>query len=342
MVAVLIAAIAFANRGGDDSSTSTSPSTKGSGSGSNSGSAGQPDAAPTAASGKQPVTTKKADIPPGSRTTARAFSLAAANYAVSLGSTGMFRKDSRDKIIDTLFTAEAAAKLKAPLDKAYSANLLTRLGLDAGGNAPEGSTFVSRVTPLGTKTVAYGGSTATVEVWYVGLSGIAGGKSTNPVTSSWNTWTYDMRWSGDDWKVVSYTEKEGPDPGPRRRPGRRLRRDQQGHRASTEGSPMPGNTPGKPHLVLKLAGALTAVQTTAVLLASRRTRHRPPPPPLHQRPTARARYSPARPRLCENEQGAAGSGSPPQPHRPPSTPSPPSPKAVPTPPPGPSTSSATP
>ena len=214
VVAALIAAIAFANRGGDDSSTSAAPSTKGSGSGSNSGSAGQPDAAPTAASGKQPVTTKKADIPSGFAHDRQGVQSAAANYAVSLGSTGMFRKDSRDKIIDTLFTAEAAAKLKAPLDKAYSANLLTRLGLDAHGNAPEGSTFVSRVTPLGTKTVAYGGSTATVEVWYVGLTGIAGDKSTNPVTSSWNTWTYDMRWSGDDWKVVSYTEKEGPTPVP--------------------------------------------------------------------------------------------------------------------------------
>lgn len=126
----------------------------------------------------------------------------------------MFRKDSRNAIVDALFTTEAAAKLKAPLDKAYSANLLTRLGLDAAGNAPEGSTFVSRVTPVGTKTVAYGGATATVEVWYVGLSGIAYDKSTNPVTSSWNTWTYDMSWSDGDWKIVSYSEKDGPNPVP--------------------------------------------------------------------------------------------------------------------------------
>ena len=70
------------------------------------------------------------------------------------------------------------------------------------------------MTPVGTKTVAYGGATATVEVWYVGLSGIAGETSTSPVTSSWSTWTYDMRWSGDDWKIVSYSTKDGPNPVP--------------------------------------------------------------------------------------------------------------------------------
>jgi len=210
VVVLLIAAIAFANRGGDDSSTSSG--TAGGGSGSTS--VDQPDTAATAASGEQPVTKKAAGVPSGFAHDRQGVQSAAANYAVSLGSTGMFRKDSRDKIVDSLFTTEAAAKLKAPLDKAYSASLLARLGLDAGGNAPEGSTFVSRVTPVGTKTVAYGGTTATVEVWYVGLSGIAGETSTSPVTSSWNTWTYDMRWSGDDWKIVSYSEKDGPTPVP--------------------------------------------------------------------------------------------------------------------------------
>lgn len=210
VVVMLIAAIAFANRGGDDSSTAGSSSTSGSGTSSGS----RPDAAATAASGEQPVTTKAGDIPSGFAHDRQGVQSAAANYAVSLGSAGMFRKDSRDTIVDALFTTEAAAKLKPSLDRAYSASLLTRLGLDAGGNAPESSTFVSRVTPVGTKTVAYGGTTATVEVWYVGLSGIAGETSTNPVTSSWNTWTYDMRWSGDDWKVVSYAEKDGPTPVP--------------------------------------------------------------------------------------------------------------------------------
>ncbi|WP_405819683.1 hypothetical protein OG241_30400 [Streptomyces sp. NBC_01390] len=214
VVVLLIAAIAFANRGGDDSGKSDTASTAGSGSGSTSGSAGQPDTSATAASGEQPVTKKAANIPAGFAHNRQGVQSAAANYAVSLGSAGMFRKDSRNAIVDALFTTEAAAKLKAPLDKAYSANLLTRLGLDAAGNAPEGSTFVSRVTPVGTKTVAYGGATATVEVWYVGLSGIAGDKSTNPVTSSWNTWTYDMSWSDGDWKIVSYSEKDGPNPVP--------------------------------------------------------------------------------------------------------------------------------
>lgn len=112
VVVLLIAAIAFANRGGDDSSTSSSSSTAGSGSGSNS--ADQPDTAPTEASGEQPVTKKAAGIPSGFAHNRQGAQSAAANYAVSLGSTGMFNKDSRDKLLDTLFTAEAAAGLKAP------------------------------------------------------------------------------------------------------------------------------------------------------------------------------------------------------------------------------------
>lgn len=111
VVVLLIAAIAFANRGGDDSSTSSS-STAGSGSGSNS--VGQPDTAATEASGEQPVTKKAAGIPSGFAHNRQGAQSAAANYAVSLGSTGMFRKDSRDKLLDTLFTSEAAASLKAP------------------------------------------------------------------------------------------------------------------------------------------------------------------------------------------------------------------------------------
>lgn len=114
VVALLIAAIAVANRGGDDSPTSTSSSTAGSGSGGNSDSAGQPETAPTTASGEQPVTKKAAGIPSGFAHNRQGVQSAAANYAVSLGSTGMFRKDSRNTILDTLFTAEAAAKLKAP------------------------------------------------------------------------------------------------------------------------------------------------------------------------------------------------------------------------------------
>lgn len=110
VVVLLIAAIAFANRGGDDSSTSSSSSSAGTGSGSDS----RPDAAATEASGDQPVTKKAAGIPSGFAHNRQGVQSAAANYAVSLGSTGMFRKDSRDKLVDALFTAEAATRLKAP------------------------------------------------------------------------------------------------------------------------------------------------------------------------------------------------------------------------------------
>lgn len=74
---------------------------------------------------------------------------------------------------------------------------------------------------------------------------------------------------------------------------------------------MPGNTPGRPHLVLKLAGALTAVQTAAVLLASQA--YAAPTPSPTPSPTAgnsdcSLLFGKAK-ELCEGEQGGAGAPS---------------------------------
>ncbi|MBT2413256.1 hypothetical protein J7I94_22290 [Streptomyces sp. ISL-12] len=194
VVVVLIAAIAFANRGGDDSATSAE-------------SADKPSAAATAPTGKQPVRSGFAHDEQGAQS-------AAANYAVTLGSTGMFTKDTRHEIVDALYTRDAAAALKAPMDAAYSAGFLARLGLNADGEAPKGSTFVSRVTPLGTSVEKYGDGDARVAVWYMGLLGTSAEKTTNPITSSWKTWTFDLRWTDGDWKIVKDTQKDGPAPVP--------------------------------------------------------------------------------------------------------------------------------
>ena len=87
-------------------------------------------------------------------------------------------------------------------------------GLDADGTAPEGSTFVSRTTPIGTKTTALAGNQATVSVWCGGLLGLAGTDSTTPVTDSWFTITLTLQWTADDWKIVKHSQKDGPAPVP--------------------------------------------------------------------------------------------------------------------------------
>ncbi|MFE5816897.1 hypothetical protein ACFQ6S_26315 [Streptomyces sp. NPDC056479] len=201
VVVLLIAAIAFANRGGDDSASTD-------------GDENQPKSSTTAATGTRPVDGKSAGIPGGFARDEQGAASAAANYAVTLGSTGMFNAESRHGIVDTIYTSTAAAKLQNAMDQAYSADFLSKLGLDANGNAPEGSTFVSRTVPVGTKLEQHSQSRAKVSVWYMGLIGMSGQGSTDPVSSTWKTWTFDLQWLNGDWKITADTQKDGPAPVP--------------------------------------------------------------------------------------------------------------------------------
>jgi hypothetical protein len=201
VVVLLIAAIAFANQGGGEEDPSVEGA-KGAG------------PQPTAATGVKPVTGKNGRIPVGYAKNEQGAQSAASNYAVALGSDGMFKKDSRHTIVDTLYTPEAAARLKPPMDQAYSADFLKKLGLDANGNPPTGSTFVSRAIPVGAKVDSFTGDTTRVSVWYTGLIGMSGPRSTDPVHTTWKTWTFDMKWTGNDWKITADSEKDGPAPVP--------------------------------------------------------------------------------------------------------------------------------
>ncbi|MEV4999149.1 hypothetical protein [Streptomyces niveus] len=204
VVVLLIAAIAFANRGGGDTDTS------GAGGGDDRAAGSEP----TAASGVKPVTGKSGGIPSGFAKDEQGAESAASNYAVVLGSDGMFSRDSRHGIVDTVYTPAAAAELKGPQDKAYSPEFLDKLGLDANGNAPTGSTFISRTVPVGTKVESFDADRAKVSVWYTGLIGMSGPDSTDPVSTTWKTWTFDLQWTADDWKVVAASQKDGPAPVP--------------------------------------------------------------------------------------------------------------------------------
>ncbi|WP_328748505.1 hypothetical protein OHT57_23735 [Streptomyces sp. NBC_00285] len=204
VVVLLIAAIAFANRGGDDPSSSTEGA----------GAAGQPKASATAPSGTKPVQSTPGLIPTGYAHNAQGAQSAAANYAVALGSTGLFAKTTRDSILQAIFTPSRVTSLEAALDKAYTPQFNESLGLNKDGSAPTGYTFVSRTTPMGTKVTQTSADDMTVAVWCGGLLGLAGQNSTNPVTSSWFTITMKMEWTGNAWKIVTHSQKEGPSPVP--------------------------------------------------------------------------------------------------------------------------------
>ncbi|MFI7299768.1 hypothetical protein [Streptomyces sp. NPDC050121] len=204
VVVVLIAAIAFANRGGDGSSSTTTDGPAGT---------NNPKSTSTAASGTKPVESKSGNIPTGYAHDVQGAQSAAANYAVALGSADMFVTDRRHQIVDTVYAPDVAAARQSALDTAYaSETFLSNIGLDKDGTAPDGQTFVSRVIPVGTKVTASSTSSANVEVWYTSLFGLSGAASTNPVSESWFTNTYQLTWINNDWKVTDFQQKDGPVP----------------------------------------------------------------------------------------------------------------------------------
>ncbi|AJE41390.1 membrane protein [Streptomyces nodosus] len=198
VVVLLIAAIAFANRGGGDSPSD--------------GAHGKRTPAPTAASGTRPVQSKTNDIPSGFAHDEQGAQSAAANYAVALVSADILKPARRSEIVQQVFVPDQVSALEDKLNKAYNKDFLDKIGLDENGNPAAGHTYVSRAMPIGTKTPQYADTAATVEVWCTGVFGTAGEDSTNPVSSDWFTMTLQLRWSGGDWKVDTFSQKSGPAP----------------------------------------------------------------------------------------------------------------------------------
>jgi hypothetical protein len=199
VVVLLIAAIAFANRGGDDSGSSDAGGDKA-------------ESAPTAASGTQPVETKAGGIPSGFAHDQQGAQSAAANYSVVLVSADILKPARRGEIVQRVFVADKVSELEDRLNKTYDKAFLDKVGLDENGTAPTGSTYVSRTMPVGTKVTNYSDSSATVQVWCSGVFGMAAENSTNPVTNDWFTMTLQLRWADGDWKVDTFTQKDGPAP----------------------------------------------------------------------------------------------------------------------------------
>ncbi|MFE9468096.1 hypothetical protein ACFYNW_31330 [Streptomyces virginiae] len=199
VVVLLIAAIAFANQAPDTPDAKPSDDT--------------PSATSTTPTGTDPVTGKTAGIPKGFTHDEQGAQSAAANYAVALGSDGMFDAARRRAIVQAAYLPDVAAARQDDLDKIYAdKDFLARIGLDAAGKAPKGQTFISRMNPVGTKLDKFTGDTATVSVWYSALFGLAGEGSKNPVSESWYTNTFELKWLNGDWRVSDFTQKDGPAP----------------------------------------------------------------------------------------------------------------------------------
>ncbi|MDB1090219.1 hypothetical protein PJ985_21945 [Streptomyces sp. ACA25] len=205
VVVLLIAAIVFANQAGD---------TEGSGSDPVDEPGGGTQAQPTAPTGELPVDTSTNGIPSGFPQTEQGAQSAAANYAVALISPAIVRPAERSAVVDHVFTPDKASEMSAKMDETYSSDFLGAIGLDPEGTPPEGMTYVSRTAPVGTEVVEFNPDSARVDVWCTGLFGMAGTDSTHPVASDWFTMTFELRWSGDDWKVHSFAQLPGPAPVP--------------------------------------------------------------------------------------------------------------------------------
>jgi hypothetical protein len=160
------------------------------------------------------VESKTSGIPAGFAHTQQGAESAATNYATVLVSADILKPARRSEIVQQVFAADKQVSLENSLDHAYSKDFLGKLGLDANGNATAGNTYISRTVPIGTKVTGYSDTAATVEVWCTGLYGTAGTTSTNPVTSDWFTLTLRLRWTDNDWKADSFSQKDGPAPVP--------------------------------------------------------------------------------------------------------------------------------
>jgi hypothetical protein len=212
VVVLLVAAIAFANRG--DSGGSGGGGGKDGSSSNGSRSDDRAASAPTSPTGKDPVGTRTSGIPTGYAHDQQGAQSAAANYTIALASAEMFDPDRRHAIVDAVYAPDVVADLRTETDKAYTnKKFLTSIGLDKDGKAPSGQTFVARVVPAGTKIEKLtDGDNLSVAVWYSSLFGLAGTGTTNPVTESWYTTTYDLKWVGGDWKITDSRQKDGPVP----------------------------------------------------------------------------------------------------------------------------------
>jgi hypothetical protein len=136
---------------------------------------------------------------------------AAANYVVAFAGQSMFTTATRHQIIAAITDPAVTSAVQAQYDTAYAATL-SRFGLNASGQPPSGEQFVARALPVGVDLQAYSPTAARVSVWSDGLIGLAGTRSTQPVSEAWTTTDVSLAWVSGDWKWLAAVQTDGPTP----------------------------------------------------------------------------------------------------------------------------------
>jgi len=150
-------------------------------------------------------------IPVGYPDTAAGAESAAANYVTACWSASMVYASARDNLVNAIADPAIASEMQEQLDASFTA-IQGTYGLSSSGSAPAGLTFVERTIPVGVSLVKLEGGTASVAVWVVTISGLAGTGSTHPVTEGWSTVTLSLNWTHGDWKWFKFTQADGPTP----------------------------------------------------------------------------------------------------------------------------------
>ena len=138
---------------------------------------------------------------------------AALNIDAALGSELMYSQGSRHALLQAIAVPDALPAVQAVGDATYTAGLNATLKLDAAGQPiQDGLKFVARRVPVGSMVAGWTPDSAVVQVWTVGLNGLAGQGSTTPVREGWETDTVTLRWAAGDWRYISETGVPGPVP----------------------------------------------------------------------------------------------------------------------------------
>lgn len=133
----------------------------------------------------------------------------AVRTAELLGSAAMYDREQRGSLLEGVAHPEATPEV-ALLQEGYD-RVGDLLGLDRRGRPETGST-VARTAVLGAELVEQADEEATVELWTVGLLGVAAAGSAHPVQQTWSTETVELRRTTGGWRFAGLTSEQGPVP----------------------------------------------------------------------------------------------------------------------------------
>lgn len=134
---------------------------------------------------------------------------AALNIAGRFADPALYLDTARPGILAGLVLpgSPLTAKTTAVVGQAAQA-----LGVDpTTGRTPAGP-LVSRWTPQGVAPVTVTGPTATVRVWSMTITGVAGAQSTTPPQQTWTVDSLRLVWQDGRWWLDGYDSTPGPVP----------------------------------------------------------------------------------------------------------------------------------